>query len=44
MVGQLIFVFENYDFMHYMIAFVKDERYNLTSWRQHYVPLFIVIL
>jgi hypothetical protein len=32
MAGQLSFLFENYDFRHYMIAFVKDERCNLTSW------------
>ncbi len=38
-VGQMCSLFEKYDLMHRMIAFVKDENINLISrWRQHYIP------
>jgi len=42
MVRQLHTLFENYDFMHYLIAFVKDKNNNLMLWGQDYVTLLIV--
>ncbi len=45
MASQLRSLLEQYDLMHHMIAFVKDEGNNLMSrWQQHCVRLLIVAL